>query len=109
MTGADDPAQLAFATQHDLVIVSHNTRHFRRLHRLYQQQARAHGGIMLLASRPAAQLEIRIIMMVDWIAIQPEYRNQLFRWHDLQYWLTQGNRLAGYTEDEVRLALGQRS
>jgi hypothetical protein len=26
----------------------------------------------------------------------------------VQYWLTRGNRLAGYTEDEVRLALGQR-
>lgn len=57
----------------------------------------------------ATQLEIRIVMMLDWIALRPDHRSQLFRWHDLQYWLTQGNRLAGYTEAEVRLALGQRS
>ena len=46
-------------------------------------------------------------MLLDWIATLPDYRSQLFRWHDLQYWLTQGNSLPGYSEAEVRLALGQ--
>ncbi len=48
-------------------------------------------------------------MMLDWIAMQPDHRNQLFRWHDVQYWLTQGNRLPGYTEDDVRIALGRQA
>jgi hypothetical protein len=47
-------------------------------------------------------------MVLDWVASHPDYRSGLFRWHDLQYWLIQGNRLPGYSETEVRLALGQR-
>ncbi len=68
-----------------------------------------HAGIILMPIVPSHQQEIRIAMMLDWMAIQSDYHNQLFRCHDLQYWLTQGNRLAGYSEADVRLALGQRA
>jgi hypothetical protein len=47
------------------------------------------------------------MMMLDWIATFPDHGSQLFRWHDLQQWLIQGNRLPGYSEAEVRRALGQ--
>jgi hypothetical protein len=110
MLGASDMAQLDYATGKGLAIMSHNARDFRALHRRYSQQNHSHGGIILMPyTSVLALLEARTAMMLDWIGMQPEYLNRLFRWNDVQYWLSQGNRLAGYTEDEVRLALGQRS
>jgi hypothetical protein len=52
-------------------------------------------------------LEIRAAMLLDWIALEADSRLRLFRWNELQRWLIQGHRLAGYSEAEVRLALGQ--
>lgn len=46
-------------------------------------------------------------MLIDWIAMFPDHRSRLFRWHDLQQRLIGGERLSGYSEDDVRLALGQ--
>ena len=108
LLGASDEAQLAHAAQQDWIIVSHNMRDFRRLHASYRRQGRQRGGIILLPPSRLPQLEIRMALMLDWIATFPDHRSQLFRWHDLQRWLTQGNRLAGYSEVEVRLALGLR-
>ena len=107
LLGASDEAQLAHATRQGWVIVSHNVRDFRRLHASYHLQGREHGGIILLPASLLPQLEIRTALMLDWIATLPDHRSQLFRWHDLQWWLTQGNRLSGYSEAEVRRALGQ--
>lgn len=36
----------------------------------------------------------------------PTWHTELFRWGDLQFHLTQGFRVPGYSEAEVRLALG---
>src|SRR5438067_1970547 len=88
MLGASDAAQLDYATGQGLAIISHNARDFRALHRRYSQQNRSHGGIILMPyTSVLALLEVRTAMMLDWIAMQPDHRNQLFRWHDLQYWL----------------------
>jgi hypothetical protein len=105
--GNDDAAQLRFATQHGLLLVSHNMRDFRRLHRSYHERGRPHAGIALLPYAGFAEVELRLMMMLDWIATFPDHGSQLFRWHDLQQWLIQGNRLPGYSEAEVRRALGQ--
>ena len=105
--GDDDASQLAFATQHDLVIVSHNTRDFRRLHVAYHEAGRPHGGILLLPTGPPERIAVRIAMLLDWLATFPDHRSQLFRWHELQHWLTQGNSLGGYNAADMRIALGQ--
>ena len=107
MLGVTDEAQLVHATQRGFVILSHNRRDFQRWHAILRQRAQSHGGILLVPNGSEPQLEVRTAMLLDWIATLPDYRSQLFRWHDLQYWLTQGHRLPGYSEAEVRLALGQ--
>jgi hypothetical protein len=106
-SGDDDATQLAYATQHDLLLISHDTRGFRRLHATYRRQGRPHGGIALVPDGAAPLVEIRVAMLLDWIATFREHRSQLFRWHDLQQWLIRGNRLRGYSEGDVRFALGQ--
>jgi hypothetical protein len=106
-SGDDDAAQLAYATQHDLLLITHDTRGFRRLHASYLRQGRPHGGIALVPYGPAPLVEIRVAMLLDWIATFPDRRSRLFRWHDLQQWLIQGNRLPGYSEADVQLALGR--
>ena len=45
-------------------------------------------------------------MLLDWWAIEHAGRTHLAIWNDLQQRLHAGERLFGYTEDEVRLALG---
>ena len=104
----DDAAQLADEAQQDLLLISHDTRGFRRLHRTYQRQQQSHGGIALVPYGPAPLVELRVAMLLDWIATFPDHRSRLFRWHDVQQWLIQGNRLPDYGEADVRFALGQR-
>ena len=102
MTGASDAEQLAYATQHDALILTHDIRHYRSLH----FRVRIHGGIGLLPDASLALQELRAAMLLDWIASLPEHRSQLFRWHDLQQRLIQGFRLPNYREDDMRVALG---
>lgn len=45
-------------------------------------------------------------MMLDWLGIQ-SYTSRLFEWGRLQQLLERGFRLPGYSEDEVREALGR--
>lgn len=105
--GAEDDEQISYAAEHGWMILSHNALHFQRWHRTFVSENRPHGGIVLLPDTgPVARLTIRAALMLDWIA-GLEYRSRLFKWGDLQKQLTQGLRLPGYSEDEVRLALGQ--
>jgi hypothetical protein len=46
-------------------------------------------------------------MLIDWAATFPDHRSRLFRWHELQQRLIAGLRLPGYSEEDVRMALGQ--
>ena len=108
-TGASDEQQIAYATQRDWAILSHNARHFQRWHRTFIEQRRPHGGIILLPETgPLSRLAVRAAMMLDWIGLQGDHRSRLFKWGQLQLLLTGGYRLPGsaYTEGEVRHALG---
>ena len=105
--GLSDERQIAFAFEHCLLLVSHDQHDFRRLHADYQQQGRPHSGILLLPFGPLIQVDIRIAMLLDWVALQAEPRTQLFRWHDSQGWLVRGNQLADYGPAELALALGR--
>src|ERR1700731_3537232 len=64
LSGANDAQQLAFATRHGWLIVSHNTRDFMRLH----QRVTIHAGIALLSSTNLDLQEIRAAMLLDWAA-----------------------------------------
>ncbi len=107
MLGASDERQLEHATSRELVILSHNRRHFRRLHAVYQQQGDPHGGIVLLPAAPLPWLQVRAAMMLDWAATFQSYRSRIFQWNDLQMELATGYRPTGYSEDDIRLSLGQ--
>jgi hypothetical protein len=46
-------------------------------------------------------------MLLTSVEQRPDRQSQLFRWTEMQYLLTQGHALPGFTDREVRLALGQ--
>jgi hypothetical protein len=103
MDGASDAQQLAYATSREAIIITYNSRHFRALH-LY---VRPHGGIIILPDSLLDWQEIRAAMLIDWTATSGDHYSRLFRWHDVQQRLIGGERLPGYNEADVRLALGQ--
>ena len=108
MLRATDEQQLVFATARGAVLVSHNRRDFQRLHATFIEQGRKHGGIVLLpGTSPLPRLIIRAATMLDWIGLLPDHRSQLFQWGYLQEQIERGYRIPGYTEDDVRLALGR--
>jgi hypothetical protein len=105
--GLSDEAHILYAAGRGFLVVTHDQLDFRRWHAIFQRQGRPHGGIVMLPQTSLAIVEIRLAMLLDWIALEADYRSRLFRWNELQRWLIQGNRLAGYSEADVRLALGQ--
>ena len=108
MLRATDVQQLEFATAHSLIVITHNRRYFRRLHRQFQIQDRPHAGIIdIPESGPLPRLTLRAAMMLDWVATQGDPRSRLFSWGTLQELLEHGLRLSGYTERDVQLALGR--
>jgi hypothetical protein len=108
MLGATDEDQLVYASAHDLLLVTHNRRHFRRLHRLFQDEGRSHGGMILLSrTTPLTRLTMRVTMLLDWIATLDGYHNRLFTWGSLQDLLDGGFRLPGYSEQDVQFAVGR--
>lgn len=108
MLGASDEAQLCYAGDRGLVIVSHNRRHFRRLHRDFQAEGRTHAGIILLSrTTPLTRLTMRLTMLLAWIAISGDHQDRLFSWGMLQERFDRGDRLPGFSEEDVRLAIGR--
>jgi hypothetical protein len=108
LTGVDDETQLAYATSNGLAIVSHNSRHFWRLHRGYLQQGRLHHGIFILPQRVTLDvLTVRAAMLLDWAAERQDPQGELYQWGKLQALLEYGHRLPRYTDADVRLALGR--
>jgi hypothetical protein len=103
--GLDDEAQLLYATRLQRVIVSHNQKHFLRLHAQFRREGRAHAGIMLIPNGALALLVLRVVMLVAWFDGTGELGPRLVRWHDLQRQLTGGSRLAGFSDREIRQAL----
>ncbi len=108
MLGATDEDQLLYAGAHGLILVTHNRRHFRRLHRLFQDDGRSHGGMILLSrTTPLARLTLRVTMMLDWVGTLDGYHNRLFSWGTLQDLFDSGYRLPGYSEQDVQFAIGR--
>jgi hypothetical protein len=103
-----DDAQLAHATSLGRVLLSYNRTHFRRLHATCLRAEHQHGGILLIPqAAPVSRRQVRAAMLLDWLGTLDEYRSRLFQWNDLQQRLLGGFRLLGYTEEDVREAVGR--
>ncbi len=110
LRGAADDVQLTFAAQRGWMILSENKRHFRRWHRIFQQQGRPHGGIVIVPKTEISLQALRVQMLLDWIAETcPDPASRFFVWGELQRELGSGYRIRGhaYGEDAVRRALGR--
>ena len=106
--GDADDGQLAFATAHDWVLISHNESDFRNLANDYRRRGLSHGGIIILPEHsPIERLTVRAAMMLDWLGTVPDHRSRLFKWGHLQELLEQGYRPVGYSSEDVRLALAR--
>lgn len=105
--GSTDDVVLERATELGCVLITHNVSDFKALHATFQRQGRVHGGVICLPqTRPFRRLELRVAMLLDWLGIQP-YASRIFVWGQLQRLLENGFRLSGYSEEEVREALGK--
>lgn len=110
MGSEPDAAQLAYAADVDRVLLTYNRRHFRRLHRDWLAAGREHAGIVLVPQTPPPSRRVlRISMLLDWLGSPGAggHHSRLLQWNDLQQVLHAGNRLPGYTEDEVTDVLGE--
>ena len=103
-----DQAQLEFATSLGRVILSYNRMDFRRLHAAFVQTGRPHGGIIILPqTRIIPRRQIRAALLLEWFGIVASEHSHLMVWNDLQQQLVRGYRVAGYGEEEIRIALGE--
>lgn len=107
MLGATDREQLAYAYSKGWVIVTHEKTDYQRLHQQLRRQSQLHAGIIIVPVSTAIQAELRVSLMLDWFARQPQQASTLHIWNDVQAWLNQGHRLPGYFEDEIAFAVGR--
>jgi hypothetical protein len=107
LRATDDEVVLDHAARRGWVLITHNERHFRRQHHRRLQQGGSHSGIVCVSQvGPIERLTVRVAMLLDWVGDQ-EHSSRFFIWGQLQRLLERGLRPPGYTEDEVRLALGR--
>jgi hypothetical protein len=93
--GLGDESQLLFASRLGLAILSHNQRHFQRLHERFVAEGRVHGGILLLPAGPLPLVTLRALMLVAWVQDRTAITSELVRWHDLQGSLNTGTSTRG--------------
>lgn len=102
-----DGAQLEFASAQGRVLFTYNRADFRRLHAFYQRSRQPHGGIIAIPQNPPVRRrQLRAALMLDWLGTLDRYESGLFQWNDLQRLLLADCRLDGYTEQEIREAVG---
>ena len=61
---ASDESQLVYAMQQEAVLISHNRRHFRRLHRAWMTTGKQHAGIILSRHLHLSELERRLTIFL---------------------------------------------
>jgi hypothetical protein len=104
--GQTDEQQLAYAALQRRAIVTYDRRDFRTIHGRFVASA-DHAGIALLPqSGPVARTVIRAAMLLDWIASAPT-PSPIANWNDLQRRIHEGLRPAGYSSEEILMALGE--
>ena len=104
--GEDDPAQLERAAALGRVLLTFNRRHFRRLHASWLEGGRVHPGIVTIPqSGTAERRALRVAMLLDWLGAA-RLSSRFVTWIDLQTRLHAGEHIEGYTDADVRMALG---
>jgi hypothetical protein len=107
LLGRGDDEHMDHAAIAGRVLLTCNRRHFRRLHAQLQRAGQLHPGVALLPkSSNVERMVVRAAMLLDWWATLEAGRTQLVNWNDLQVRLHRGERLPGYDEEQVRVALG---
>lgn len=111
IAGADDASLLAFAHHRGYVVLTHDQQDFWRLHRAHEQAGKPHGGIVVIpasfGSGYLRRMTLRADMSLVWLQTELGQGPRPFvRWGTVQYLLTQGRRLPGYSEAEIRYVLG---
>ncbi|MBB4091132.1 DUF5615 family PIN-like protein [Salinibacter ruber] len=76
MLGATDEEQLAFAADHNFVVVTHNREDFENLARRYFQEGRTHAGIICAIRRPPRECARRLLTLLN-ERTAAEFENQL--------------------------------
>ena len=107
LLGRPDEVQLEHAAASGRVILTSNRRHFRRLQFDFVAARRRHAGIVLVPQGESLErAAIRAAMLLEWLASLGGAEPRLVNWNDLQVRLHRGERMPGYSEAEVKLALG---
>jgi hypothetical protein len=83
--GLDDESQVLFAARLHRMILSHNQKHFLRLHAQFTNAGRAHAGILLIPNGPLPLLGLRTSMLVTWLEDRDDVRQTLARWQTFNY------------------------
>lgn len=73
---SDDPAQLAYAAEHGMAIMTHNRTDFEDLAVEYFKAQRTHGGIIIAHRRTPRELADRVLRILN-DTTADEMRNQL--------------------------------
>ena len=104
-----DADQLRRAAEMSAVFVSNNytERHkfIRYAHELQQAGFPEVAAVLLPHEPPGRRLLLRAAMLVTWRAGLPEPRPAVVFWNHLAQRLIRGERVLGFTEDDVRLVM----
>jgi hypothetical protein len=109
--GQTDLEQLHYASSLGRVILSYNRLDFRRLHQQALETDRSHGGIVLIpqdSPLPVRLVRARLLLNLMAREQQRSPGSHMLNWVDMQSRLHAGDRPAGFSEQEVNLALGRR-
>lgn len=74
--GRDDSEQLAYATEHNRAILTHNRDDFVELANVYYVSERSHCGIIIARRRPPQEIVHRLVAILDQVTAD-EFRNQV--------------------------------
>lgn len=77
MLGKSDEEQLSYATEKGWTFLTHNVKHFRKLHQKYQQSGLNHSGIILAKQKSYDIILNRLLHFLDEVSVE-EVKNQLF-------------------------------
>ena|SRR2546425_11473942 len=77
MLRKSDEEQLLFGTKHSRAVVTHNRRHFEKLHSEFVQKQLEHAGIVIVGQRDVYEMATRVALLLHAIPGNL-FRNQLF-------------------------------
>jgi hypothetical protein len=93
-SGSEDPAQLAYAARHGLILITHNRHHFRSLNRIWSHWRplglQSHLGILAVPQprpeRPGYSAVDAARMIDQFLAEREQIADEFYRWHPAHGW-----------------------